>query len=99
VKRQDNEKTSADLARAYRILESLTGLGNISRDAADAMGWIADAQEIVRRDAVDEATIRADERAKVDAEIVAWLRSHLVSMGGGPSTFYADRIECGEHRR
>jgi len=89
VKRRDNEKTSADLARAYRILESLTGLGNISRDAADAMGWIADAQEIVRRDAVDEATIRADERAK----IVAWLHRCPPSL-----LTYAVRIARGEHR-
>jgi len=93
VKRRDNEKTSADLARAYRILESLTGLGNISRDAADAMGWIADAQEIVRCDAVDEATVRADECAKVEAEVVAWLRVNSWRSD------IADLIECGEHRR
>lgn len=54
-----------------------------------------------------EATLRADERAKVEAEIVAWLRSHpILRSAAGTAVFargsqideYAKAVERGEHR-
>lgn len=45
---------------------------------------------------VHESTIRADERAKVEAEIVAWLQG-----GNAPTDYQAivAAIERGEHRK